>query len=155
MIAYGIKDVENRTWKTPWRGRFLIHASGLDMIDIMNKYYPTKVLNLVSNYFDILENQNNPDKAKELLQEYPFMDKMDILDDVIDAYKNRQEIYLKKQAIIGSVELIDIVQNSKSLFAETGCYHWILKDAVLFDKPIFDVKGKLNLWEYDYESKKI
>ncbi len=27
MIAVGIKDVENRTWKTNFRGRILIHAS--------------------------------------------------------------------------------------------------------------------------------
>lgn len=27
LIAMGIKDVENRTWKTNYRGEFLIHAS--------------------------------------------------------------------------------------------------------------------------------
>lgn len=26
LIAAGHKDVENRHWRTPWRGRFLIHA---------------------------------------------------------------------------------------------------------------------------------
>ncbi len=27
LIATGIKDVENRTWRTNYRGEFLIHAS--------------------------------------------------------------------------------------------------------------------------------
>ena len=27
LIANGFKDVENRTWATPFRGRFLIHAA--------------------------------------------------------------------------------------------------------------------------------
>lgn len=26
LIAKGYKDIENRHWRTPWRGRFLIHA---------------------------------------------------------------------------------------------------------------------------------
>ena len=28
LIVNGIKDIENRTWKTNYRGRVLIHASG-------------------------------------------------------------------------------------------------------------------------------
>ncbi|MCL2557473.1 MAG: ASCH domain-containing protein [Treponema sp.] len=28
MICYGVKAVENRSWKTDYRGRILIHASG-------------------------------------------------------------------------------------------------------------------------------
>lgn len=27
LIAHGFKDIENRTWKTKFRGEFLIHAS--------------------------------------------------------------------------------------------------------------------------------
>jgi hypothetical protein len=33
-IAHGIKDIENRTWKTHFRGRIYIHASA--------KYFKTK-----------------------------------------------------------------------------------------------------------------
>lgn len=28
LIAHGIKDIENRTWRTNYRGRVLIHAAG-------------------------------------------------------------------------------------------------------------------------------
>ena len=35
-----------------------------------------------------------------------------------------------------------------SVWAEKGCWNWVLKDAVLFDKPIMNVKGKLSFWEF-------
>ncbi len=28
LVCAGIKDVENRTWKTDYRGKLLIHACG-------------------------------------------------------------------------------------------------------------------------------
>ena len=54
-------------------------------------------------------------------------------------------------AIIGSVVIADCVQNHPSVWAEKGCWNWVLKDAVLFDKPIEGVKGKLSFWEYNFE----
>ena len=49
-------------------------------------------------------------------------------------------------AIIGSMVIADCVQNHPSIGAEKGCWNWVLKDAVLFDKPIEGVKGKLRFW---------
>ena len=54
-----------------------------------------------------------------------------------------------KGAIIGSVVIADCVQNHPSVWAEKGVWNWVLKDAVLFEKPIEGVKGKLNFWDYD------
>mgnify|MGYP007112424682 CR=1 FL=1 len=48
-----------------------------------------------------------------------------------------------KGAIIGSVVIVDCVQNHPSVWAEKGCWNWVLKDAVLFAEPIKNVKGKL------------
>lgn len=53
---------------------------------------------------------------------------------------------LPRGAIIGSVVISDCVQNHPSVWAEQGCWNWVLKDAVLFDKPIMNVKGKLSFW---------
>ena len=53
-----------------------------------------------------------------------------------------------KGVIIGSVVIADCVQNHPSVWAEKGCWNWVLKDAVLFDKPIQNVKGKLGFGEY-------
>jgi hypothetical protein len=49
--------------------------------------------------------------------------------------------------IVGSVELADCVRNYSSEWAELGLFHWVLKNPVLFDKPI-PAKGRLGLWEY-------
>ena len=39
LIAHGIKDIENRTWKTNFRGRIYIHASSISkgMLGLLNK----------------------------------------------------------------------------------------------------------------------
>ena len=55
-----------------------------------------------------------------------------------------------KGAIIGSVVIADCVQNHPSVWAEKGCWHWVLKDPILFENPIENVKGKLGFWEYNY-----
>lgn len=56
---------------------------------------------------------------------------------------------LPKGAIIGSVVIADCVKNHPSVWAEKGCWNWVLKDVVLFNKPILNVKGKLSFWEYN------
>jgi hypothetical protein len=49
--------------------------------------------------------------------------------------------------IVGSVEIVDCVQNYQSEWAESGMWHWVLKNPVLFKDPI-PAKGSLGLWEY-------
>lgn len=50
--------------------------------------------------------------------------------------------------IIGSVEIIDCVQNHPSIWAEKGVYNWVLANPILYENPIEDVKGKLSFWDY-------
>lgn len=59
---------------------------------------------------------------------------------------------LPKSAIIGSVELYDIDKSEayNDPFAEDFQMHWMLRDAKMFDEPIMGIKGKLFLWDYDY-----
>lgn len=56
---------------------------------------------------------------------------------------------LPNSAIIGSVEVKDIVTDSNSVWAGEGCYHWLLDKPELFKEPITNVKGKVFLWDYD------
>lgn len=58
---------------------------------------------------------------------------------------------IPKSAILGSVEIADCVQNHPSKWAEKGVYNWVLKNPIVFDKPIENVKGKLSFWQYDGE----
>ena len=47
------------------------------------------------------------------------------------------------------VVIADCVQNHPSVWAEKGCWNWVLKDAILFEKPILNVKGKLSFWDFN------
>ncbi|WP_308745218.1 ASCH domain-containing protein [uncultured Bacteroides sp.] len=116
LIVHGIKDIENRSWRTNFRGRILIHASGshgrkfsVDLTDAQTKAAFATI-------------------AKEtMFGNMPF------------------------GSIIGSVEIVDCVQNHPSIWADNGVYHWVLANPILFEKPIENVKGKLGLWNYDWE----
>ena len=55
--------------------------------------------------------------------------------------------YWQTSAIIGSVEIVDCVENHPSEWAIEGQYHWVLANPILFDKPIENVKGKLGFWK--------
>jgi len=57
--------------------------------------------------------------------------------------------FMPAQAIIGEAALTDIIQDSDDDFAETGCYHWIMTEPILYDKPITNVLGHLRLWTFE------
>lgn len=117
LIAHGLKNIENRTWKTNYRGRILIHAAATP----------------VKEGWDALNEM-------QLAKVYAYKDKL---------YGGNEE--LPCGAILGSVEIVDCVQNHPSVWAEEGVWNWVLADPVLFDEPIAGVKGKLSFWEYDGE----
>jgi hypothetical protein len=107
ILCHG-KDIENRSWKTDYRGRILIHASkkpDYNLIQILSRYHAA-----------------------------PTNDEL-------------KQIFEWCGCIVGSVELVDCVENSNSRWAEDGLWHWVLKDPRPC-KPI-PVKGTLGLWEYN------
>ncbi|MFD2600180.1 ASCH domain-containing protein [Sphingobacterium corticis] len=134
LIAHGIKDIENRTWKTSYRGRIYIHASG-------KPSFRNLTLNLSQDQMDalILYSHYNPNYSIPL--------------------DTRDKTY-PYAAIIGEVDIVDCVINHLSIWAEKTempagvymgekpIYNWVLANAVLYDEPILNVKGKLSLWDY-------
>ena len=137
LIVEGIKDIENRTWKTNYRGRILIHA-GKDNL-IKNLRYGDDITCLNNKQLEyITNNKHNDIINKELIT----------------------------GAIIGSVEIVDCVINHPSIWAEKGesiyigeyghnenykpIYNWVLANPILFDEPITNVKGKLGFWDYEF-----
>lgn len=131
LIAHGIKDIENRTWKTHFRGRIYIHASA--------KYFKTKagweLLN--EEQFKTLKDD---DLLKYLDQSYPIsaiIGEVEIIDCVI----NHPSIWAEKTegVLVGN----QFIHNEKPI------YNWVLSNPVLYEKPIENVKGKLSLWEFE------
>lgn len=123
LIVEGIKDVENRNWQTLHRGKVLIHAS---------------------KKWDVLGM-----KCSDFFCWYNDWQKMSAL----RAYQYDVK-HIPCGCIIGHVEVCDIVKDDGGDFSEwkiPGQYHWILRNAVIYEKPTF-VAGALGLWDFE-ESK--
>lgn len=113
LIVHGIKDIENRTWRTNFRGRVLIHAAcshgrkfSVNLTDAQTKAAFATIA------------------------------------------KDTMSGSLSFGAIIGSVKIIDCVQNHPSIWAEKGVYNWVLANPIFYERPIENVKGKLSFWDY-------
>lgn len=136
LIAAGIKPIENRTWKTNYRGKILIHASA--------KWH--KRGRLTEQLFTYDQFQSLPDAIKQ---------------------KMIGQGGFQYGAIIGEVEIIDCVINHPNIWAEKTdgvtdsntnefipksnqpiIYNWVLKNPILYPKPITGIKGKLQLWNF-------
>lgn len=57
-------------------------------------------------------------------------------------------------AIIGSVKIVGCTINHPSVWAEKTegaktIYNWVLEEAILFEKPIFNIKGRLGFWDFE------
>lgn len=132
LIVHGIKDIENRTWRTNFRGRALIHAAGsrgkkfkIDLTDDQMKFA-----------FPVV--------TKEcMFGNFPFgaiIGSVEIMDCVV----NHPSIWAEK------TEEYTIGINPRVHERITGrkvIYNWVLANPVLFPESI-PCKGKLSLWEY-------
>lgn len=136
LVASGVKDIENRTWKLPeaYKGETILIHTGAET-----------------------------DKEPYMIFNDEQIEKIEsVIMDVCSSYG-------MTSAIIGSVRFTDCFLNHSSVWAErtpgySSClnatlfkrkegikpiYNWVCSDAVLFDKPILHVKGKLSFWDYE------
>ena len=136
LICAGLKPIENRTWKLPekYKGqRVLIHAGAKPWTWHAVINYLTENTAIVFEIF---------------------------------GFNGTWLRNLQTSAIIGSVGIVDCVINHPSIWAEktegvtdinTGkfipkrdpvpVYNWVLRNPVLFDKPILNVKGHLSFFK--------
>lgn len=123
LIIDGIKDVENRSWRTNYRGKVYIHASAKQ---------PKYFANVLS--------------GEQLFTFHTYVDKP-----AYSCYASVLLLGepWRSSAILGEVEIIDCVQNYPSVWAEPDCWNWILANPVKYDEPILNVKGKLSFWEFN------
>lgn len=125
LIAHGIKDIENRTWKTKFRGRIYIHASGKFAGD------PKKLLN----------NEQWDEWHSKV-----FMGRMEVSAiigevDIIDCVINHPSVWAEKAPD----------DEPERFMFYAPIYNWVLANAKLYNKPILNVKGKLSFWETDID----
>jgi hypothetical protein len=158
LVCKGIKTVENRTWETKYRGKLLVHASGKALAWPELRFMTKAFSKEYQKYYGYDPLPKDAPKSfitytnylKELLEYYHLNTdlKYNLPMDKIKRTSKEYGPALPTQCIIGEVELVDIVTNSKNVFAESGCFHWVLEKPIFYEKPILNVMGKLQLWEY-------
>ena len=105
-LIFNGKDIENRTWKTDYRGKLYIHGS-------LKR--------------DIPENCST---ARYIFNSIPYEERNNI------SFPDADHPIWEYGAIIGSVELVGCVRDHKSKWAMPNYWHWVLENPTLLDKPI-------------------
>lgn len=135
LIVHGIKDIENRTWKTNFRGRIYVHASKINFKD-----------------FDVL--MSLPDRQRKVFNDFIKTNKFNsaigctIIGevDIIDCVINHESSWAEKTEVLSHDEEFGYPNYGKPI------YNWVLANPVLYEKPI-PAKGKLSFWEPDAQTK--
>lgn len=135
LIAHGIKDIENRTWKTHFRGRIYIHASAKSVVK-WEKF--TSILD-EKQLCEVLKDEHN-------LNANSFPTSVIIGEvDIIDCVINHESIWAEKMEIHICEETGIQILNKNQKYI----WNWVLANPVLYDKPILNVKGKLSFWKWE------
>ena len=121
LIAHRIKDIENRTWKTNFRGRIYIHASSKSVQGNVKQMFTLDQWNAIP------VNYNNFTLFGSEWQKSSIIGEVDI----IDCVQDHPSIWAES-----------------SMFGDTKIWNWVLSNPVLYDKPITNVKGALSFWNY-------
>lgn len=179
LICLGFKDVENRSWNTTYRGRVYIHSSGeYDEVSLIDVVYPIRLGEQVDQIIgeadlpdDATENEvlselkkekySNRKDAVRYLQcqmKYEAILKKHYGENLYDCEEEerikriiqKKGPYHKSGAIIGHVNIVDVKKDSNSVWAEQGLFHWMLKDPVIYEKPVINVKGALRLFDVSH-----
>ena len=137
----GIKDIENRSWKTNFRGRILIHVSAEKV-----KF---------DNWYDSLLTNNQllalPDEYCKCSFDYSaIIGEVDIVDCVINHPSIWAEKIQKKPFCRDCADEDGICPNSGKPCDEKPkpIWNWVLANPISYDTPILNVKGKLSFWEF-------
>lgn len=144
LIAKGIKDVENRTWRTNYRGRVYIHASGSH-----SKRFNVNLTD--EQMMDAFESI-----AKEAINGNFIFGAIIGHVDIVDCVINHDSIWAEKSNYVSKIFVDRKIHNPKEWITNNNknivhkkdvIYNWVLSNAVLYDEPILDVKGKLSFWD--------
>lgn len=131
LICSGIKDVENRTWPTNFRGRVLIHASGKDTTPISdsNILHPQLIAIALQKLSD--DDFNSELKTGAIIGNV----------EIVDCVQGHPSIWAEH----GMVTFLDKYRNVKI----KPIYNWVLANPILFPTSIPNIKGHLSFWNYD------
>lgn len=134
LIANGYKDIENRTWRTHFRGRIYIHASAQyackDCADILT---PTQFASINWGLLD-----GSFWNASAIIGEV----------DIVDCVINHPSDWAEQMTyhICPETGIKILCKGQKYV------WNWVLANPVLYKEPILNVKGKLSFWEFNKDT---
>lgn len=173
LLCAGVKDVENRTWKLPekYKGEtVLIHASAKLKSDLGSLLTYEQRLYIADHSSEEIKRMRTDDfNFSAIIGSVRFVDCIinhpSIWAEKTEVYNswcksNGCENYIEWDTGYGECVSCKLVGQSYNIDeiagkcpfkkdAKNPIYNWIVEDAVLFDKPILNVKGKLSFWDYD------
>jgi hypothetical protein len=121
LIVENIKNIENRTWKTNFRGRVYVHASK-----------PTKFNVSLTDEQTIASLSVFKDAMDGNMSFGAIIGEVDIVDCVV----NHPSIWAEKTEMPAGVYM-----------GEKIIYNWVLANPIKYDQPILNVKGALSFWQ--------
>jgi hypothetical protein len=124
-----IKDIENRTWPTKFRGKVLIHSASKSWGWQFFLRYMYKKIPIIYQMFP---------ETRTWYQDLPtgkIIGSVEIVDCVI----NHPSIWAEQCDPIYKYGTNKIIQ---------ATYNWVLANPIKFDKPI-PAKGKLSFWDFE------
>lgn len=132
LIVHGTKAIENRTWRTNFRGRILIHSA--QSIDISRSPLLSR-------------EQFKAVGGKEEYQKHYFGNCGCIIGsvEIVGCVVNHPSIWAEK------TDGYPVGMNPRAYKDITGTrvvYNWVLANPIFYEKPIENVKGKLSFWDY-------
>lgn len=145
LIVEGIKDVENRTWKTNFRGRILIHA-GIE-----------KTSGLIAKYLS--HEQHIEFRKKVGYSGLDFLEPTGAIIgsvEIVDCVINHPSIWAEKTHFVSKTFYDKCIYTDKDwafdikenlVLKKDITYNWVLANPIKFPEPI-PCKGKLSFWDY-------
>lgn len=130
LICQGIKDIENRSWRTHYRGPVYIHASAKAAKLIFEQPDQATIQEII--IATMLGEVENQDLFSCIIGQV----------DIIDCVTNYPSFWATKSE--------GVLVGNKFFYKDKPTYNWVLANPVLFKKPIMNVKGKQSFWKPDY-----
>jgi hypothetical protein len=167
LVVSGAKSVENRSWKTDYRGRIAIHSSGnLDHFGISAEHLPDAVTEYYADdpppddqsYESMLAFADSCDQTAGAVARLYALQQVHygLMHGMQDAAECKTSAkahgcYCICGAVIGDVELVDVVEGYDSIWSADTRYQWILESPRMYTRPIVNVLGKLRLFDIDID----
>ena len=133
LIVDGVKDIENRTWATNYRGLVLVHAGSAKQNAFSKILTPQQI-------YEADGKLNYKQSFDSLFPKGAIIGTVNIVDCVI----NHPSIWAEKTQVLPvGKEYVACPKGVRPI------YNWVLSNPIRFDEPILNVKGKLSFWNYN------